>query len=159
MLHVRFVRLWVLLFFVWFLLSGMADAMHLGFGLFSSFVIAMVARKFLRNYPCFPWMRMAAFLPWHLYQVFVSNLRVAKLALTVPASQIKPIFLVSQSSLKGEQALAVLGICTTLTPGTLTIDIDEEGSLVHALDRASADDIKEKTMERRIAHVFGGAGI
>ena len=39
----------------------------------------------------------------------------------------------------------------TLTPGTVTIAIDGDQMLVHALDREAADGLAEGSMARRVA--------
>jgi len=43
----------------------------------------------------------------------------------------------------------------TLTPGTVTVDITNEGFLVHALTNAMADDVKSDDMGKRVRQVDG----
>jgi multicomponent Na+:H+ antiporter subunit E len=45
----------------------------------------------------------------------------------------------------------------TLTPGTITIEADDEGFLVHALTRAGADGLAGSEMDRRVTRMEGRA--
>jgi multicomponent Na+:H+ antiporter subunit E len=47
-------------------------------------------------------------------------------------------------------AQVVLANAITLTPGTVTMEIEDGRLVVHALTRATADDIRAGTMERRV---------
>jgi hypothetical protein len=51
----------------------------------------------------------------------------------------------------GARALTASGCSTTLTPGTLTIDVGEDEIFVHALDAVSAQDVREGVIARRLA--------
>jgi multicomponent Na+:H+ antiporter subunit E len=94
-----------------------------------------------------------AFLPWLVVQVIRSNLRVARSVLS-PGLRIAPTFVSRPPDVAGDRALTLLGACTTLTPGTLTVDIDQNETFVHALDRHSARDVEQGIMGERVAKVF-----
>jgi multisubunit Na+/H+ antiporter MnhE subunit len=55
---------------------------------------------------------------------------------------------------RGERALTMLGSSTTLTPGTLTIDVSSDEIFVHALDEKSALDTRDQIIARHVARVF-----
>jgi len=43
----------------------------------------------------------------------------------------------------------------TLTPGTLSVDLDENELTVHALQKSSIDELKEGGMEKKISSIWG----
>jgi multicomponent Na+:H+ antiporter subunit E len=51
-------------------------------------------------------------------------------------------------------ARVVLGNSITLTPGTLTVDIDGDEYLVHALTEGAARDLLQDRMQTRVAGLF-----
>jgi multicomponent Na+:H+ antiporter subunit E len=100
-------------------------------------------------------MRLGSFLayvPWLVWQIVLSNLRVARIVLS-PTMRISPAFVRQRPGVEGARALTLLGSSITLTPGTLTVDVDGEEIFVHALDTASADDVRAGTIARRVRRV------
>lgn len=147
-----FVRTAGALIAVWVLLSGKFDAMHLGLGAAGSLAIAASFLRWRSNVP-FPYARFFLFVPWHLGQVVLSNLRVTKVALS-PQRKIEPAFIERDPIVRSERAMTLLGCGVTLTPGTLTVEIEPGRYLVHSLDDASSDDIERDVMAKRVAEVF-----
>jgi len=147
----RFLGLFLLLLGIWLLLSGKFDAFHVGWGVVGSAVVAWLA--FRARPSVFPVFRFLAFIPWELGQILISNLRVAKAVLQKDCP-IQPRLLRRDPGLSDHRALTLLGASITLTPGTLTVDIDEGQMIVHALDDASAQDIHEGVMAERVRRVF-----
>ena len=140
---------------IWYLLSGKADLFHLGVGTAAAVGVAALGRA--RAGEAFPLPRFAAYLPWLLWQVFVSNLRVARLALS-PRRALAPRVVRAAPNLDDERALTLLGCSITLTPGTVTLDIAPGGMTVHALDEVSAREVEEGDFARRVARVFKQEG-
>jgi multicomponent Na+:H+ antiporter subunit E len=54
----------------------------------------------------------------------------------------------SQSTAIGK---TIYGNSITLTPGTVTVDVEDDVFLVHALTPAGADSVREGEMDRRVA--------
>lgn len=152
----RFMMYFLVLLGAWLLLSGKFDWFHVAWGLLTSLVLAAGVTAWPRR-GGFPFLRFFAFLPWHLCQVFVSNLRVARLALS-PGMPIRPRLLRPTPGLADPRAQTLLGCSITLTPGTLTVDVDEKHMIVHALDDASAADVDAEVMQRKVHSVFEGVG-
>ncbi|MEE8130099.1 MAG: Na+/H+ antiporter subunit E, partial [Vicinamibacterales bacterium] len=46
----------------------------------------------------------------------------------------------------------------TLTPGTVTLDVNGDEFLVHALTEASARDLERGTMPDKVSQLYGGDG-
>lgn len=142
----------LLLTAVWAVLSGRFDILHLGAGIVVASAIAL-------NFPGwkdrtrFHFGRFILFIPWLAVQVIKSNLRVARSVLS-PRLAIAPTFVSRRPDVAGDRGLTLLGASTTLTPGTLTVDIDEHEMFVHALDSRSARDVERGIMAGRVATVF-----
>lgn len=140
----------------WYLLSGRSDPFYLSVGLVSAVVIALIARAPADPTP--PRLgRLLGFLPWLAGQIVLSNLRVARLVLS-PRMPIHPTMIRKAPGVSGGRALTLLGVGTTLTPGTLTVDVEEGETLVHALDARSAAEVRAGVMADRVARVFDGEG-
>ncbi|MGB7206276.1 MAG: Na+/H+ antiporter subunit E, partial [Anderseniella sp.] len=56
-----------------------------------------------------------------------------------------------KASQKTEIGQVIYGNSITLTPGTITVDIENGELLVHALTQAGADGVKAGDMDRRVA--------
>lgn len=142
----------LLLTAVWAVLSGRFDVLHLGAGILVATAIAL-------NFPGwkdrtrFRFGRFLLYIPWLAGQVIKSNLRVARSVLS-PRLRIAPTFVSRRPDVAGDRALTMLGASTTLTPGTLTVDIDEHEMFVHALDSSSARDVEKGIIAGRVASVF-----
>lgn len=143
---------WTVLAATWYVLSGRFDVLHFGTGVLAATVIAMRSRS-LEDGSRFEAVRFLRFLPWLVGQVVRSNMRVARCVLT-RRLPIAPTLVRMPPGVTGDRALAMLGASTTLTPGTLTVDVDSRELLVHALDRHSAEEVRGGEMARRIAQVF-----
>jgi multicomponent Na+:H+ antiporter subunit E len=137
---------------IWYLLSGMFDPLHLGTGVVAAFVISLNLAPVADRTTFHP-ARFFLFVPWLIGQVVISNLRVARVVLSRRAT-ISPGFVAQAPGVTGPRALTALGSSITLTPGTLTIDIDDDEIFVHALDTASAQDVRDGVMARRVREFF-----
>lgn len=148
----RVVVLTLLMSAIWYLLSGMFDVLHFGVGVLTALAIALVYVP-VADHTGFRLLRFAAYVPWLVWQIVLSNLRVARMVL-MREMPISPAFVSVKPNVAGPRALTLLGVSITLTPGTLTVEVGEDEVFVHALDRASAQDVRDGVMARRVAEIF-----
>lgn len=137
---------------LWYGLSGKFDVLHFGTGVITAVVLGATYTGVADRHR-FRLGRFLLFLPWLVGQVVISNLRVARLVFS-RRMVFRPMFISQPPGVKGDRALTVLGSSVTLTPGTLTVDIDDGDIFVHALDEKSAQDMRDELMARRVARVF-----
>jgi multicomponent Na+:H+ antiporter subunit E len=137
---------------IWYLLSGKFDLLHFGVGIAAALFIASNYVP-VEDSTVMRWGRFLLYVPWLIGQILLSNLRVARIVLT-PRMPISPTFVRLRPGVTGPRALTLLGSSITLTPGTLTIDADADEVFVHALDSASAQDVRDAVIARRVAEVF-----
>lgn len=94
-----------------------------------------------------------------LWDIIVANIQVAWIVLTKPNSKLKPAWIVVPLDLREPEAITILAGTITLTPGTVSADLSDEGHslLVHVLHTedpdAERDGIKER-YERRLKEIF-----
>ncbi len=140
--------LFILGFFVWLLLSWPPDLQHLLVGvLVAGFVAFMTGDMFVQRPHLFTHIKryfwFAYYLPLFIWECIKANIDVAY-RVSHPDLPIHPGIVKVKTTLKSETGLTFLANSITLTPGTLSVDIDqEEGFLyIHWID------VKDKDIER-----------
>ncbi len=91
------------------------------------------------------------YLPVFFYYVIAANFDVVYRALH-PQMPIKPGIVKIKTSLKTESGITALANSITLTPGTLTVDLTDDGYLYIHWIYVKSDDIEQAT--RHIAEKF-----
>ena len=71
-----------------------------------------------------------------------------------PALPIAPQLISVETKLRHHAAVVLLGNSITLTPGTITAEVDRNKLIVHAMDKTLAEDITSKQIESKIANIF-----
>ena len=142
------------LFVFWVLLSASFDWVHLGLGLVFSFSVAWINSGHSPFVPKFRlWLRILLYLPWLFYKIIQSSLHLSKVILH-PALPIDPQLISLESKLRHNAAVVLYGNSITLTPGTITAEVDRNKLIVHAMDKALSKDFEGKEMESKIADIF-----
>jgi multicomponent Na+:H+ antiporter subunit E len=94
------------------------------------------------------------YLPWLLWQVLLSNLRVIKIVWS-PKLPIAPQVVEVPCSLTTPTGKALFANSITMTPGTVTLSVGET-LLVHALTAEDAAGVLDGSMHARIAKLEPG---
>lgn len=103
--------------------------------------------------------RMLSYCLLVMWDILVANVQVAWIVLTKSNAAMRPAWVVVPLDLRQPEAITILAGTITLTPGTVSADLSDEGHslLVHALDApdpdAVRDDIKHR-YERRLKEIF-----
>ena len=142
----------------WILLSGKFDPFHLTLGVISSALVSFLSTDLLMykqgKNRLSTGVRFLLYLPWLLYQIVLSTLHVTFLALHPKMKdQIDPTIVTFKTKLTNNIAKVALANSITLTPGTITIRIEEDIFYVHAISRKAAAGLPGE-MEERLAKVF-----
>jgi multicomponent Na+:H+ antiporter subunit E len=154
------VALFIFLMAVWLLWSGMFKPLLIGLGIASCLLTVWLARRMdtvdRESVPLHLGLGVLTFWGWLLKEIVVSALQVSRIILS-PSLPISPRVLRVQALPQGEVTRVVLGNAITLTPGTLTTDIDDEGMItVHALTEDTARGVESGEMNRRVAALEKG---
>lgn len=93
-----------------------------------------------------------------LYELLISNLRIALLILR-PRMDLRPMILSIPVDVRSEEELAVLSDLVTLTPGTLSLDVTDNGDslLVHVLSARDPEGVRRSVQQglgRRVRRLF-----
>ena len=149
--------MFVMLFAAWLVLSGHFDPLHLAYGVVCSALVAQLsAGLFFTETPSRRLLAAAwgtvRFLPWLLYQIFLANLHVAWLVCRT--GRLRPQIVRFRTRLQGDVARVFLGNAITLTPGTVTLDIEGDEFIVHAVSDVAAASLRTGEMERRIGRAL-----
>ena len=147
----------LILFAFWLLFSGKIDVFHLTLGVLSCALVAWASHDLLIRdmSPNDRWrksFRFVLYVPWLIYQVILANLHVAYLVMN--PRRIHPRVVKYKSYLKTDFSKVTFANSITLTPGTITMDIQGDDFYVHALSEKVAEDLEGGDMERRVARVF-----
>jgi multicomponent Na+:H+ antiporter subunit E len=86
---------------------------------------------------------------WLFIEVVKSSIQVMRVVLR-PTIEVAPVVVKIPRNQRSEFQTMMLGNSITLTPGTITLDVDEDTILVHALTEAGADDLVAGEMARRV---------
>ena len=156
-----------LLFGFWVALSGKLDAFHLSLGLMTAVAVTLATRRLYGAHPQpmpadefgrapLRWRHFLTYGVWLLWQIFRSAIQVAKLILH-PRLPIAPRMVRIADDLPHPVARLTLAHSITLTPGTVTVDCDNEGMVVHAIDPESTANLGSDggPMADRVRAVFG----
>jgi multicomponent Na+:H+ antiporter subunit E len=144
----------ITLFVFWVLFSASFEWVHLGLGLIFSFAVAWLNSGHSPFVPRFRlWLRIFFYIPWLFYEIIRSSLHLSKLILH-PALPIDPHLISVESKLHHHAAVVLLGNSITLTPGTITAEVDRNNLIVHAIDKVSGADIVSKQIELKIVDIF-----
>ena len=160
-----------ILFVFWLLLSGHYDVKHIVMGAILACLVAILTNDLFYSvfYPegspkgrekgsllfiflC--WLRLLAYVPWLLYNIIVANLRVAYLVLH-PRMPINPSLLLFGAGLQRDISRVTLANSITLTPGTVTVSMEDGAYLVHVLEPKVAEKPLLGKIQNKVGAVFG----
>jgi len=141
-----FIATTVFCFIVWLLLTASGSPWGLDeiiAGVIFSVIGGIVAHKiFIKDFKLANpkrWAMLIAYIPLFLYEMAKANLDVAYRVIT---GKINPGIVKISPGLKNDLSLTILANSITLTPGTLSVDTDEERNLyVHWIN------VDEKVLE------------
>jgi len=141
----------IMLFALWFVLSSYLKSLLLFFGLISVvFVLWMSARSKSLNYDVLP-IKLLIKLPiywlWLIKEIIKSGITTTKV---IWKGNYNPELIKVKSSQKNDTGKANYANAITLTPGTVTIEIDKDTFLVHALSKELSDDLQSGEMDKFI---------
>ncbi len=148
--------LFVALCVAWILWSGYFKPLLLGLGLASALVCTYLAMRMRRadgegsQFKILQHVhQLATYWPWLLLEIAKSNIDVARIILSGKMN-VDPVMIRLKTGQTTEMGQVIYGNSITLTPGTITVDIEDGELLVHALTQSGADGLHEGEMDRRI---------
>ena len=148
------ISLGFLLAILWLLLSGHYTLLLISCGLLSVMLVVLLAlRMDVVDHEGHPLhlnpKALVIYWCWLLKEIFVSNIYVCRLILN-PAMPISPTVIALRSSQSSDLARVIFANSITLTPGTVTIDVDGDITEVHAITEETATSLLQGSMDRKV---------
>lgn len=140
------------LFAVWMLLTQKLEAFYLVLGALSALVIAGLHTR-AHSVGGLRWSALMLYVPWLLWQVLKSGMHMTYLILH-PRLPIDPKLVRFTTSLRDPAAITIFGNSVTLTPGTITAEVNGGDVVIHAMDDACTSDLG--VIEKTVSRLFGG---
>ena len=82
-----------------------------------------------------------------IVEIIKSNLQVMHLTLT-DREIVEPVIISYRTRLRSKLGRVILANSITLTPGTITISLEEDELVIHCLDKTIAEGIENSTFEQ-----------
>ncbi len=94
------------------------------------------------------------YMPWLIKEIIVSNIEVAKIILSKDLKLQRNMIEVGAHP-KTELGKVILANSITLTPGTVSVNMENDRILVHALSFEGAEEDLSGDMDRRVCRLEG----
>ncbi len=149
----------ITLFGIWLLWSGHYTPLLLFFGIASCLSVVLLSRRMdlvdhdeqlLLLAP-----RLLLYVPWLAKEIVLANLDVAWRILH-PKMPIDPVMIKVKASQRTDIARVIYANSITLTPGTVSVQLDGDEITVHSLTREAATGEATGKMDRKVTRTIEG---
>ena len=150
----------LILAIVWMLLQNEVSAGMAVFGIILGIIIPWGTSIWWPDTPKgFRLSKMITYSFMVMWDILVANIQVSWIVLTVPNAKLKPAWIVIPLELREPEAITVLAGTITLTPGTVSADLSDQGHslLVHVLHTDDPDAVRDEITsryQRRLLEIF-----
>jgi multicomponent Na+:H+ antiporter subunit E len=146
--------LFFILLVFWLALSGHYTVFHTVAGIVSSALVVWFAERRLKvldleGHANHLAVRAIFYWPWLIWEICKAAWDVTKIILH-PSLPISPQLFKARTTQKSDLGRVIYANSITLTPGTISVDLDGKSILVHALTKAGADGVESGDMDRRV---------
>ena len=155
------ISLSAVLFGLWLLLSGHYEPFLLSLGVISVVVVLLVALRMdvvdHEGHPVHLTLKCLTYWPWLAWEIIKANIDVAYRIIR-PELPISPTMVRVKASQQSEVGKVIYANSITLTPGTISVNMEGDEITVHALSREGAESLRDGEMDRRVLEVEGTEG-
>jgi multicomponent Na+:H+ antiporter subunit E len=155
------ISLGLVLFGTWLLLSGFLEPLLLGLGVVSCVIVVGIANRMdvidHEGHPIHLGWRILTYWLWLAVEIVKANLDVARRVLD-PKLPIHPMLIRVKASQASELGQVIYANSITLTPGTVSMVVEDGEILVHAIAKEMAADLEGGEMDRRVTAVSERTG-
>jgi multicomponent K+:H+ antiporter subunit E len=150
----------VALVFVWLLLVNTVTLNAVVFGVVLGFALPFLTRAYWPDAPRLRNPRMIVeFVLIVLWDIVMANILVARIILFTRRADLRPAWITVPLDLRTPEAITVLAGTVTMTPGTVSSDLSQDGHslLVHCLHAPDPDEVRDQIKaryERRLKEIF-----
>ena len=157
------IALFILFFAMWVLLTFSIELQEIMVGLVVAFVATLLTRdlfpdEMLKFFNPRRLLWAILYIPYLIYYIILANFDVAYRVLN-PDLPITPGIIKVKTTLESEMAKTILANSITLTPGTLTVEIDGDNYYIHWINITTEDPEKQRQIiidkfERMLRRIF-----
>ncbi len=137
----------------WLLMSGIYTPLLLAFGALSVLLVLYIAHRMdIHDHETFPIHlkgRVFGYWGWLAREIFKANIDVARIVLS-PRMALSPRVVRVKATQKTDLGVVIFANSITLTPGTVSVDIEGDEIVVHALTDDLANGLLEGDMGARV---------
>ena len=152
------ISLGIALYLLWIVLSGFFQPLLLVLGVVSTLIVLFIALRMevvdRESHPVHLTLRLPLYWLWLLWEIVKSNVVVARLIWS-PSLPISPTVFQVPTSQKSQLGQVVYANSITLTPGTVSMTLENNQVRVHALTEDIAKDLQTGAMDRRVTALEG----
>jgi len=152
----------ILLFALWLLMSGLYEPLIIGFGVVSVLLVMVITvrmnavdgdRVEVRLKP----VAFAGYILWLLVEIAKANWAVTKIILS-PAMPLRQHLFAAPYTQRTDLGQVIFANSITLTPGTISVEVEPGQFLVHAVQYSDGDMDALADMDARVAAAEAVAG-
>jgi multicomponent Na+:H+ antiporter subunit E len=155
------ISLTIVLTIVWWLLSGYVIPLIMALGAGSVLATVWIAHRMdaadHESHPVHLAVRGVTYFPWLLWEIVKANYDVTK-AILLGGDAIRPRLMVLKATQVSEVGRVTFANSITLTPGTVTIGVEDDVFTVHSLTPGSYEGLETGDMDRRVSEMELGKG-
>ena len=144
-------------FLIWLILSESFDWLQVSIGALAAFGVAWFNTSRSSSRFTIPRLRIVWYYFWLMGRVLQSGIHLSFLILH-PSLPIDPKMIRHRTKLRKDAGIVLLGNSITLTPGTITVEVNSQELEVHAMDDASAEDVTSFRFDKQIARFTSKKG-
>lgn len=144
-------------FLLWVILSGRVTSETIIAGIILSILLDLAVKKFLHiNFTSTKLLKLCPDVLFYitvlLIEVLKANMSLTRIILS-PEIRLEPCLVKFSAPLKSPAALTALADSISLMPGTVTVSLEGNKLLVHALDRNRAEQIREGILVKLLSRM------
>jgi multicomponent Na+:H+ antiporter subunit E len=154
----------VILYVFWFVLSARFDPKNIVMGIVVAALVTFLTYEFLYNplsikkelspkyvFTCA--IHVIQYFPWLVLSIIKANIQVAGI-LIKRQMPIDPVLLQFETKLSKRISLVTLANSITITPGTITVELQNGKYVLHSLVRGCAGDLETGLLQNKVAQIF-----
>lgn len=152
----RSLSLFILLCLTWLLWSGFYTSLLLALGALSCLLVVVLCRRMAiidpEGHPNHLLLGLLTYIPWLAWETVKANIDISW-RIIQPNLPISPRIIRIKASQKTHLGQVIYANSITLTPGTVSVEVEEGEITVHALTAQTADSLLDGTMDRRVTRL------
>ena len=156
--YLRYISLAAVLMVFWLALSGHYTELLIGLGVASVLGAVYICHRMAiideEGHPIHLALRAIIYWPWLFVEILKSAWGVSRLIVD-PKLPISPTMTRVKASQRTQPGVNIYANSITLTPGTITVEVNGNDLLVHAITREGAEGLKDGDMDRRVTGLEG----